>query len=90
MKKIWPILNRLKSYQNTIINQLSYQVPTVIRNELIVHLEKITMVVILKCEFECQTLVEYELPPDPLISDRGFSVMLAAYTWPEFAGAGTT
>jgi hypothetical protein len=47
-------------------------------------------IIILKFEFECRTLEEYELPPDPLISDRGFSVMLAAYTWADVEGAGTT
>lgn len=35
----------------------------------------------------------YELLPDPLTSDLGFSVKLAAYTWAVFAevaGVGTT
>jgi len=35
----------------------------------------------------------YELLPDPLTSDLGFSVKLAAYTWAvsaEVAGVGTT
>jgi len=47
----------------------------------------------IECSFESKTLMGDELLLDPLASDLGFSVKLAAYTWAVFAevaGVGTT